>query len=389
MQKPRSILALISAAGGGDAPPVVALALGLRDRGDRVTIICDAATQQLVRDTNLDTIVVPPESEQGAYFQRWSQRWGREIPDETTNPVDEWGELCLPVIEDSVAKREPDLIIGSLLCMGLADALAKSLDIPWCFVNPAFYFGELQNRPWEEDYYGPYVQWLVRDCLWPLSQRADIVLHATDRSFDFPPTTLPARHRYTGFLLWEPTMDLPDFVEQPGNPWALVTVSTLPQEDELSLARTAAWALGSLPVRTLLTLPYEQAQNDIGDLPENTMIAGFVPHGRMLENCSLVVTHAGHGIVSKALYHGVPMVLLPWDRDQPGVADRAVRFGVGEIVRREDLAPELVHETVSRVLGDPRYRDRAAQISSRLRGLDAVGTACQILEGFLAQEQRD
>lgn len=389
MRKSRSILALISAPGGGDAPPVVALALGLRDRGDRVAILCDAATQQLVRDTDLDTIVVPPEAEQRAYNDRWRRELGGRAPEETTtNPVEEWGKFSLPFVRDGVAERNPDLIVSSLLCMGLADALANSFEIPWCFVNPGFYFGASQSRSWEADYHG-YIQWVVRECFWPLSQRADIVLHATDRSFDLPPSELPAHHHYTGFLLWEPTMDLPDFVEQPGDPWVLVTVSTLPQEDELSLARAAAWALGSLPVRTLLTLPYEQARNDIGVLPENARVAGFVPHGRMLERCSLVISHAGHGIVSKALHRGVPMILLPWGRDQPGVAHRAVRLGVGETVRREHMTPESVHETVSRVFLDPGYRDRAARYSSRLRGLDGVGTACRILEDFLAQEQRN
>jgi hypothetical protein len=75
---------------------------------------------------------------------------------------------------------KPDLIISSLFCMGLADALAASIEVPWCFVNPSFYFGDYSTRSWEEDWYGTPIRWFAQGCLLPLAQRADIVLHATD-----------------------------------------------------------------------------------------------------------------------------------------------------------------------------------------------------------------
>ena len=38
-----------------------------------------------------------------------------------------------------------------------------------------------------------------------------------------------------------------------------------------------------------------------------------MPHSAVLKRSGLLVSHAGHGIVAKALYFGVPMVLVPWD----------------------------------------------------------------------------
>jgi len=62
-----------------------------------------------------------------------------------------------------------------------------------------------------------------------------------------------------------------------------------------------------------------------------------------LANSRLVISHAGHGIVMKALYHGVPMILVPWGRDQPGVAARAEALGVATVIRRDEYPSRAPH----------------------------------------------
>ena len=383
MSRKRSVLAIISARGGGDAPPVIALALALNRRGERVTLVCDEVTRELVSGTGLQTVAIPPGLDEGNFFDKWRHDLQDDIPGPSLmNPLEEWGRISCGYVEDQVRRCMPDIIISSLFCMGLADALAKSFGIPWIFVNPSFYFGDDQARGWQDDWYGPFVQGLAQYCFWPLSQRADYVLHATDPVFDMPPGRLPFGHHYTGFLLWEPEQTLPEVVKQPGDPWALVTVSTVPQRGELELARLAAWSLSEFPIRTLLTLPYEQARADIGPLPHNASVAGFVPHGRFMQHCAIVIGHAGHGLVSKALVKGVPMVLLPWHRDQPGVADRAERLGVAQVVPRAQARPDVVKRAVAAVLDQEQYLLAAQRHARRLVANDPAEMACSLLDQF-------
>ena len=383
MAKHRSILILLSARGGGDRHPVVALACGLRDRGDQVTVLCDLTSEKLISSTGLPTLIIPAEYDQAGYTKRWIQELQANggKPDESmTNPLVEWGTTTQPIVQDAVSKIKPDLIISTLFCMGLADALATALGVPWCFVNPSFYFGDHSTRQWEEDWYGSLIPRLAESCFLPLSQRANIVLHATDQEFDIQPSQLPPNHHYVGFLLWEPASKLPEFISQPGNPWALITLSSIPQQDELTLARSAIWALADQPVRALLPLAGGHPRSELGELPGNTTLAQFVPHSVVLKHSSIVVSHAGHGIVSKALYYGVPMVLLPWDRDQPGVAARAEIMDVATTIARHNVSSESVGEAVAMVLHNSDYRERAASISSRLMRTDAVDVACRLLE---------
>ena len=115
------------------------------------------------------------------------------------------------------------------------------------------------------------------------------------------------------------------------------------------------------------------------------MVSGFVPHSQVLNNAALVVSHAGHGIVMKSLYHGVPMVLVPWARDQFGVAARAEALGVAVVVPREDCSDQRLGTAVNRVFEDERYVRKAAEISQRLANETSEEYAYRYIEELMNQ----
>jgi MGT family glycosyltransferase len=219
-----------------------------------------------------------------------------------------------------------------------------------------------------------------RERFLPPSRRATLVLHATDREFDPAPPTMPANHHQVGPLIWE-SGDSPDmaFLDEPGPRWVLVTLSTLPQSEEILLARAAIEALAGRPVRALVTLPPGQPVDQLGELPPNARLTGFVPHRAVLSRASLAISQAGHGLVMKCLSHGVPMVLIPWDRDQPGVAARAQALGVADVIVRSECTSARVARAIERVLGESSYPERAAVHARRLEQEDPVGSACRLI----------
>ncbi len=381
MGESRLIVVLVSARGGGDAPPVVAVVHGLRKRGHRVVCLCDSGTEPLVRAAGASSLPIRPDLAQDVFFARRMPELakGGERAENAPNPLVEWARTCISWVCDELEDRKPDLIVSSLFCMGLADALSEDIGAPWCFLNPSFYFGDTNSRAWEDDFFGINV-WFFRDCCLPLVRRADLVLHATDPEFDYQTSAMPPKHHHVGFLLQEANSELPEYLDQPGDPWALVTVSSVPQDDELKLAAAALKALANRPVRSLLTLAPEHDRRELGEIPSNARLEGFVPHTPVLQRSALLVSHAGHGIVGKALYHGVPMVLVPWDRDQPGVAARAERLGVAAVLPRTEFDLAHLADAVSSVLEDTERRAIAKQTAARLQSVDAVGVACDFLE---------
>lgn len=169
-----SIVALISARGGGDWPSVVAVAVGLHNRGHAVSLVCDGGTEGAVRATGLPIISVPPTLEQPDI--RLAIARSPEIGPQSPNPLVEWAQICGPAIRPHIQSLKPSILLSSLLCMGLADQLASELGIPWCFVNPSFYFGEDSARPWEGDFLGVSIG-TFRYWFQPLLHRASSARH--------------------------------------------------------------------------------------------------------------------------------------------------------------------------------------------------------------------
>jgi Erythromycin biosynthesis protein CIII-like, C-terminal domain len=381
---PLSIVALISARGGGDWPSVVALAVGLHNRGHSVCLVCDVGTEGAVRATGLPIICVPPALEQPDIRQAIAR--SPDIGPETPNPLTEWAQVCAPGIRAQIEARKPMVLLSSLLCMGLADQLASDLGVPWCFINPSFYFGEDSARPSDADFLGVSIR-TYRYWFQPLMRRATVVLHATDAAFDMRPIGLPRHHHYIGPLIWEPSMVAPEFLRSPGPPWVLVSVSTLPQAGEVAIVQAAVRALRHEGVRVLVTVAPEHAA-ELGQVPDHVYLSGYVPHSAVLAGGRLIISHAGHGIVMKALYHGVPMVLVPWGRDQPGVAARAEALGVAAVVQRDACSDTSVAQAVRQVLDDPRFTERVRAISKRLQADDAVTVGCTQVELFVSTAAR-
>lgn len=71
-------------------------------------------------------------------------------------------------------------------------------------------------------------------------------------------------------------------------------------------------------------------------------------------NIKLFITHGGALSFGEAVYHGVPMVGMPFMIDQFGNVAKLVRKGFGLSLRSDSLTPETVLETLKEVLDNPK-----------------------------------
>lgn len=190
---------------------------------------------------------------------------------------------------------------------------------------------------------------------------ADLVLVAAPRSLDAP-GDVPPNVRYAGPLLEGPGPD--DGWTPPAGSGPLVVVSLGTAGDpatELPVLRRIVTALGGLAVRGLVTLPPSIAPADLGPVPGDVTAIGYVRHAAVLPHADVLVTHAGLGSVVAALAHGVPMVALPIEREQPDNARALVRMGAGVALPndadpdtiRDAVADQLARSTSPRVTVDP------------------------------------
>jgi UDP:flavonoid glycosyltransferase YjiC (YdhE family) len=377
----KRILALATAGAGGDLQPLMAVALQLASRGHELVFSGDPSVAAIVQPLGIETVVAPPEHDLGPRLMaaiRDAQGLEQSVQgDLVRHRMALWSAELAPAVQRLIRERKPDLLLTSLFGTSVASLACSPANIPWGVINSTFYIGPDPPRTLESDF-APRAVPLMRYFL-AFLEEANLVLHATDQIFDYNYTHLPNHHRYVGPLIWEAEAPVPGYLDEPGDPWILVTISSQLQDD-LPLARAALNAVAYHPVRVALTLGGGHQPTELGQVPGNARVEQYIPHSRVLARCRLLISHAGHGSVMKALWYGVPMVLMPWGRDQPGVATRAEHLGVAKVIVRDQVTDEGLADAVQLVLEDQHIREAASEVARRLQTQDPVATACDFLE---------
>ena len=114
--------------------------------------------------------------------------------------------------------------------------------------------------------------------------------------------------------------------------------------------------------------------------PPNVAVHTFVDHASLLPHCDLMITHAGLGSVAVALAHGVPLVCLPFARDQHLNAERVRTIGAGLCA---DDDPGSIEEVVRTVLHDSAFREAATRIRDESEAAGGTHAAVTDLETLL------
>ena len=202
------------------------------------------------------------------------------------------------------------------------------------------------------------------------------VIALTAEPLEYHREDLPANVHLVGTQPWDTPSPRPAYLDEPGDPWVLVTCSTEYQGDE-DLARVAVEALRDEPVRVLLTLAdaYDEAELRTNG---NVRVERFVPHGHVLPETAAVVCHGGMGIVTRAASAGVPAVVVPFGRDQPEVARRVVEAGAGVALRPRRLTAARLREAVRTAM---TMTDSARRVAAQL---DPAGSPARFADAALS-----
>lgn len=208
--------------------------------------------------------------------------------------------------------------------------------------------------------------------------RADRVLLAVSRAFDFDTQALPANYRYIGPLLDEPGWSRGALTAWPGarRPRILVAGSTGAQ-NQTALLRRVARAVGTVEAETVVTTGPNVGAADL-DAPAAVRVVAAASHDALMARADLVVCQGGHGTVSRALLHGVPLLVIPLARDQADNAARVALRGAG--LRLPAGADEAeIAAAARRLLAEPGFRRAAEALGAAVRAdLDASGLVREI-----------
>ncbi|KGI67861.1 glycosyl transferase [Mycolicibacterium rufum] len=363
-------VAVVAGPDPGHAFPALALCLRFAAAGDRPTLLTGTRWLAEARGQGVDAVELAGLTVMS----------GDDDADAGAKIHQRAGRMAL-LNRDRIAALNPDLVVSDSIttCGGLA---ADLLGVPWIELNTHPLYRPSKGLPPVGSGLAPGtgVRGRLRDTVlralsarsWRegLRQRAAVRVEiglpghdpgplrrliATMPALEVPRPDWPAEAVVVGPLHYEPTTSV---LELPAGDGPVVMVAP-------STASTGAVALADLALQTLVpgeVLPagarvaVSQLDPPSGEVPPWAVV-GLCRQDELLARTDLLVCGAGHGIVSKALLAGVPMVVVPGGGDQWEIANRLVRQGSAQLVR--PLTRETLGAATRQVLGSPTYREAA------------------------------
>lgn len=191
------------------------------------------------------------------------------------------------------------------------------------------------------------------------------------------PRRWPAHVHVVGPLVWEPPFG--DVEEPPGDaPLVLVAPSTA-QDPEQRLLRAALLGLGGEPVRVLAATNRKSPARPVR-VPTNARLVEWMSYSRTMPRASVVISHAGHGTVARALEAGCPVLAVPHSGDMGENAARIDWAGVGVRLPWRFLSPATLRLAVRLVLERPELAERARGLAAWAATHDGASTAADLVE---------
>jgi UDP:flavonoid glycosyltransferase YjiC (YdhE family) len=191
------------------------------------------------------------------------------------------------------------------------------------------------------------------------------------------PRAWPAHVNVVGPLMWEPAardVELP-----PGDaPLVLVAPSTA-QDPQQRMLAAALRGLAGAPVRVLATWNRRLPSRPL-PVPANARVVDWVSYSRTMPLCDVVVCHAGHGTLVRALSSGCAVVACPAVGDMNENAARLDWFGAGVRIPRLFISPRPLRLAVERALGEPSIRERARELARWAGAHDSAALAAALIE---------
>ena len=199
------------------------------------------------------------------------------------------------------------------------------------------------------------------------------------REFDFPRKALPACFHYAGPIrgVSRPRVPFPwETLDQ--RPLIYASLGTVNQQR--SVFQTIAEACADLPVQLVLSLGGAADVNQFKDLPGSPLVVGFAPQLELLERAALTITHGGLNTTLESLAAGVPLVAVPINFDQFGVAARIHWTATGQFVTPRQLTAPRLRAVIQEVLETPRYREAAGRMRDAIAASNGAECAADLIE---------
>jgi rhamnosyltransferase subunit B len=413
----RSLHVLLPTMGSaGDVHPFIALAVALRARGHRATILTNPIFQGLIEAQGIGFLPVGTAAEANAAIanpELWHLRKGFKVIAQVIVPaMAEIYRLIEKHADADTVVAFSSLAFGARVAQEKLGVPSASVHLQPSVIRTFADQGMMGNvrlsasRPmWFKQGLFRLIDALILDrrIKEPLNTlRATLGLAPVDRVMhrwmhspqlviaffpewfaaaqpDWPPNT------YTvGFPLWDADGETPlladaeEFLND-GAPPVIFTPGSAGSTMQRFFTESVK-AAREMDLRAMLVTNYpEQVPKN---LPRNIRVFGYLPFSQVLPRAALLVYHGGVGTLAQGIKAGIPHLVVPHGYDQFDSGWRIEQLGLGRSIAQSRYRARRVVAAIEGILGDSTAAQRCRGFASRMDSADAVTRACKLIEAL-------
>ena len=409
----------------GDLNPVLAVGRELSARGHRVTVASSSSHREGVEAAGLVFHPTRPS------LSPDDKEVLRRSMDAAKGPESVIKGIMMPALRDSYADLKmaiegdggADLLVSSEIAFA-GPILADQLGIKWAstVLAPISFFSR-SDPPVLPSPAG--LEWLqalgpgVRRCLMALGRRIAanwaepvhqlrrelglrpvrdpifegkhsrrLVLALFSRVLAAPQPDWPAHSVATGFPFYdrlEPGKGMPPDLERFLSDGPAPIVFTLGSAAVFDAGRfyiESAEAAVRLGRRAVLLIGFDPDNVPVRPLPRDIIAIQYAPYSDLFPHAAAIVQQGGVGTIGQAMRAGRPVLVMPYSHDQPDNAARVARLGMARTIERRRYRADRAAAELRRLLDDPSYAERAAEVARRVRTEDGARSAADAIEGL-------
>jgi len=196
------------------------------------------------------------------------------------------------------------------------------------------------------------------------------------------PRHWPEHVHVVGPLMWEPPFQ--EVAPPPGDEQLVLVAPSTAQDPEHRLLGAALAGLAGEPVRVLATWNRRPLPAPVR-VAANTRLVEWVSYAQTMPGCDLVICHAGHGTMVRALAASCRVLAVPHVGDMAENAARVDWAGAGVRLPWPLLSPTTLRLATRRALRRGDLGERAAQLGAWCAQHPGPARAADLVEGLAAR----
>jgi MGT family glycosyltransferase len=217
-----------------------------------------------------------------------------------------------------------------------------------------------------------------------ISGREKLNIVFSSKEFQLYPDSFDDSFKFVGPCLYNPDKNKKVYKKDGLRPLVYISFGSL-FTDKLEVFKECIKAFSDGKIQVVMSIGKQVDISLLGEIPSNITVDNYVHQLEILKIADVFVSHVGSNSTHEAVWHNVPLVVLPQAFDQFLCAQKIEIENCGIYLKTAIPCAEDIRKAVEKVLHDPIYKQNISRFGETLR--NAGGAKKAVEEIFRYKEE--